>query len=79
MWIVTYPARVGALDTSDDRWNKISAQRIGMIMANHVRAWIDEWTRSNVLSEGRSLSESDELVRKCIEDGATEEFPEDTL
>jgi hypothetical protein len=48
-------------------------------MAKHVNAWLDESTRSNVLSESRSLSEFDGLVRKCIEDGATDGFPEETL
>jgi hypothetical protein len=48
-------------------------------MAKHVSAWLDDWTRSKVLSESRSLSELDALVRKCIEDGASEGFPADTL
>jgi hypothetical protein len=44
-------------------------------MAKHASAWLDDWIRTNVLSESRSLSEIDLLVRKCFEEGAADGFP----
>jgi hypothetical protein len=48
-------------------------------MAKHASAWLDDWIRTNVLSESSSLGELDALVRKCINEGAADGFAEHVL
>ena len=41
-------------------------------LTKHANVWLDDWTRSYVLSRSRDSSELDATMRKCTEDGARE-------
>jgi hypothetical protein len=48
-------------------------------MTKHADVWLDNWTRSNVLSESRSVSDLDELLPKCLEDAAADGISKEAL